>query len=809
MEENKNTKLENFAKDISNKYDFEEKVLIDALNIGPKEFWEALFQMINKKNTINNTSTSVDKENNNILNFDKSFNKEDIEKEIEDYFNENPNEDKQIWEKIKNGDVNENVTVNKSLEAINRVKTEIPSTTSASTEKKYDLGSINKLRKIPSPTKRKKSFSVYKNKKSNFSNKITNAPRHQSIFAELNSLKKLNINRPSIRIQKKNSIVKSNNKINNNDSNIKYSKTFRINQNFKSLALKIEKHNNLEYNSKKKHLEIKSRGSFFIPNNNYGFHFNINNLDAIKRKGTKNIEKVKNRFSGKFFHKNNKKEENNKDEIKLDSEESNKNSSNSSYLAQAKKNLINENNIIEEEDNNEINLLDLSHSSNEISKDNSPKNENHEDIKVIIPVHKNKSTFLKIFKKKEKIQPLPEPENKIEPKKYLNNSICHQVSITLLKAINNSSKIKNNNAKSKNILNNYPLYDKKFDKYIGNLTNKDNKTDDTVENNEKFNTDKKNKKIISKIKIEKKKNEDDDEDDIYNNGLIYNFEKRFDKNNNLKKKLFNHSTKFKDNIISRNNLIKNFGKYTHSSAKNINILNKTKKKNQDFSFYKPQITLITKKAEIKYYKMSNRNVNNSEYKNKSINNKYNKYDKYDITRFNKDKNLKSEKKVKNKIIKIKKLYNNKINNLSKKLINNKNNNYTNNNVTKNKFTNNNYTDNNNYNITNNITYYKDNYNNSNLMTNKKSYLEKYKETLANIMKNDNSIFSDEGEILYIKKKSKRILKNGVNNEMKKNQFKSYYKTEKKYQKSQKTSLIKNKKNIFGSCDNIYKTKYKH
>ena len=176
MEENKNTKLENFAKDISNKYDFEEKVLIDALNIGPKEFWEALFQMINKKNTINNTSTSVDKENNNILNFDKSFNKEDIEKEIEDYFNENPNEDKQIWEKIKNGDVNENVTVNKSLEAINRVKTEIPSTTSASTEKKYDLGSINKLRKYLLQPKEKKVFLYIKIKNPIFQIKLLMLP---------------------------------------------------------------------------------------------------------------------------------------------------------------------------------------------------------------------------------------------------------------------------------------------------------------------------------------------------------------------------------------------------------------------------------------------------------------------------------------------------------------------------------------------------------------------------------------------------------------------------------------------------------
>ena len=472
MEENNNNKnLEDFIKDISDKYDLEEKVLLDSLSISPKDFWKELFQMINKKNTLNNSSTSIEKDNNNILNFDKSFNKEDIEKDIEDYFHENPNEDKQIWEKIKNGDAPENV--NKSIEEENnQIKTEILEPTSPSTEKKNDLDLINKLTKIPSPKKRQKSFSVYKNKKFNYSSKLAISTRHQSIFGVRNSIKKMDLNRSSVRIPKKNSIVKPNNYNINNNNFIKHSNTFRINQNFKSLALKIEKHSNLEYNSKKKKIEIKSRGSFFIPKNNYGFQFNINNSDAIKRKGTKNIEKVKNRFSGKFFQKNNKKEENSKDEINLYSDQSNSNSSNSSFFAQAKKNLINENNIIEEEDQNENNVLDLSHSSNEVKKDDSIKNENHEDIKVIIPVHKNKNTFLKIFKKKEKKETLPEPEPEpepeflpeLKPRKYLNNSICHQISITLLKAINKTLNNKNNKEKIKTIPDNYPLYDKKFNK---------------------------------------------------------------------------------------------------------------------------------------------------------------------------------------------------------------------------------------------------------------------------------------------------------------------------------------------------------
>ncbi len=158
MEENNNNKnLEDFIKDISDKYDLEEKVLLDSLSISPKDFWKELFQMINKKNTLNNSSTSIEKDNNNILNFDKSFNKEDIAKDIEDYFHENPNEDKQIWEKIKNGDAPENI--NKSIEEENnQIKTEILEPTSPSTEKKNDLDLINKLTKITSQKKKQKSF---------------------------------------------------------------------------------------------------------------------------------------------------------------------------------------------------------------------------------------------------------------------------------------------------------------------------------------------------------------------------------------------------------------------------------------------------------------------------------------------------------------------------------------------------------------------------------------------------------------------------------------------------------------------------
>lgn len=101
-------------------------------------------------------------------------------------------------------------------------------------------------------------------------------------------------------------------------------------------------------------------------------------------------------------------------------------------------------------------------------------------------------------------------------------------------------------------------------------------------------------------------------------------------------------------------------------------------------------------------------------------------------------------------------------------------------------------------------------NNKNIKTNfdnstsvkKKTYLERYKEALATLMGNDNSIYNDESEMLY----SKRIIKKNKNNKpIKKKIFKS------KINHSRKDrSVIKDKnkikKKVYSSCDEIHKNK---
>ena len=76
------------------------------------------------------------------------------------------------------------------------------------------------------------------------------------------------------------------------------------------------------------------------------------------------------------------------------------------------------------------------------------------------------------------------------------------------------------------------------------------------------------------------------------------------------------------------------------------------------------------------------------------------------------------------------------------------------------------------------------------------------------MKNDDSIFNDKSQILYIKEKSKKILKNRNNSKdnslvKKKDQNKSKVKFNLK--SSEDLTIKKSKKNHFRSTDNIHKS----
>lgn len=75
------------------------------------------------------------------------------------------------------------------------------------------------------------------------------------------------------------------------------------------------------------------------------------------------------------------------------------------------------------------------------------------------------------------------------------------------------------------------------------------------------------------------------------------------------------------------------------------------------------------------------------------------------------------------------------------------------------------------------------------------------------MKNDQSIFDEESDILYIKKDDSQIFQKDINNEMIKKEIKSELKLVEN--KKTKKSTIKIKKNLYSSYENILKNRLKH
>ena len=746
MEEiNKNQKLEDFVKSLSKKYGLNENSLIDKLINDKNNFWDFLFIMISKISEPNNSFLPLDNENNDNINSEKIFKKEEILKEIENYFKENPDENQEILDKFKNGNRNDKKNSSGNLDTSPH--------SPISKCKILNSDSIKKLKRMPSPVKRKKSLL----KKYNFQLGAPKALRHQSILGKIPKLNKINLN-----------IINKNLTIKNKGNNKNNSK--KIKKNRKSLILKIENNSNLEYNQiKKEFLPVKNRRSVFIQQNKFNFKFGLNNpKNDSKIKDSPKVIKEKNNFKSLLF-------KNKKDEKMLnfsddsDSSSFDKSESRSDKDIKKKENKkLNKIIDINENDQNKNNKANEITENAKIENDNNITNENYKikEENIKIKIYKNKNTYYKIYKKKNNLKSLSKPKEK----KYLNIEICHQISIFLKsinsndlnnnsnnyninKNINNnkSSNNKNNNSNIKNHLNHPKKAKQKFEKIIKKTSKKLSKKNDKNEiNNIKMLYKKDNEIETSKLS-ENEYNKNDNNEEANHNRSILSCDSKKAKIIDLKKNIKNPTIIINDITIYKNPLYNNFEHYGYNSERHFKLLNRTKIINPENSNYKPLSTIMSKKAEIKYYKSSNRSKNNSKYKNLSSRSDFNKLIKEDEIKKN------NNNYYKKCIVKDNKKKVNKTTNNSKKT------------------------------------------------SKKKNYLQRYKEAIDNIMKNDNYIFKEESELIYLQKDNKVNKNNSTNiNDIRKKE-KNEFKNELKIGKKDKNkSKIKIKKNI----NNYFKNKYK-
>lgn len=549
-------KIENLTKSIIKKYDLDEKILINSLNKKDKNFC-GVFQKLIEKSELNNSSNSLDEANNNIKQ-ESTLKKEEIE--IEKYIIKNYDNYK---ESLKKNNINLNIEKNSKMKFDNLAPTTPP------TDKKIFISDKKELNRIPSFDKSKRSLFINKYKKFNFFSCSPKNQRHQSLIAVIPQLSKTNSNK-SFRSSN------SNNSKKNMKPRIKKSKFYTSNMNNKarkSLFLKIDKNSNLEYNSKKIFQPLKNRKSV-VQQNNFKFKFlNNSNSDIKLIANSQKREKAKSKFN------KNESKKNENEAIKrvvLYTEENYLNGikKKETYISDNKISEKNGKSIIyniEEKESIEKNKNDSCNFNNStnMNKDKSKKNEEN---KINMQIYKNKYSLKKIYKKK-KIKSLSQPKSK----KYLNNKICHQISITLKETISNNLKCENNinNSASK----------------ISKSSPKNNRIKDI--------------KLKEKIEIKNKQNitynneEDKEEEKISNNKNIYKAEKNIRCN---KKKLKLVSFKINDKIINRNAPSNDLEDCYYTSDKNIKFNNDF---NHDDEAYQPKTSLVSKKADIKNYKMNN------------------------------------------------------------------------------------------------------------------------------------------------------------------------------------------------------------
>ncbi len=414
---NKMENLNNFTQDICKKYNLDENTLTESLNHDQKNFWNTLFKMIDKKQELENSINpleTIDKENiENTKKIAQTFNKEEITKDIENFFQNNPDEDIEIWNNYKNKNIGSPKDNNNNNNQI-----DVNAPTSTSTEKKMDS---NIIKKLPSSQNRKKSFFVKKiiNQSYNFSIGLPKKKRHQSIL--INPIKPLNTIKFIKNTQtKKNNQFDYKNKIKNNQTFIA-----KQNKNRRSLFL-IDNNSHFDYIPKKS--AVLNRKSVFSKQNNFNLKYTFSNS------GDKNILNIsEGKKEDKIFNKltdksvidkiDEIKENENAEKILNYSDESDPSVSGSNEIIISRVNSIEKKSKEEANNNNNNNNVN-------ISKDENNLNDNNKDISDIkpkeeiakIPVYKYKNTIFTIHKKQKpqpKSMPKLEPKHTAEPKKYL------------------------------------------------------------------------------------------------------------------------------------------------------------------------------------------------------------------------------------------------------------------------------------------------------------------------------------------------------------------------------------------------------
>jgi len=793
-ENNKKQSLENFTKIISKRFSIDENALLFCLYNDQKNYWNTLFNLINKKSELKKTIESDTKdENGNKENGRQTFNKEDIIKEIENYLKENPDEVDEMWEKFKDNKIesaNNDDNNNNHEENIERQSLNI---------KKIISNENNKVMKRPnSPQKRKKNIIKIGNQKINFSIEVTDSRRHQSILGQLkkdNSIPpKQEIKNSFTKIYKKNSIVKPQRKY--------FFPQKNKNKNRHSVFLQINS-SNFDYVPKKFFNQKNNRKSISGQKNicntfRFSLHRSLekSSIDSQKKKQnkkvynkTENKGKVRNSITNeeikedKLEKSDDKIEEKNEDKSDYESDKSNKEKNKEEQGYKKDENFFNFDDSDSEKKEKANNNKDAKiKEENNNKKDIKPQINKEEDEMNAFPIYKNKNCVFIIKKQKPKPKPVAKPKSNLKKekkiKKYLNLSECHQIYLCL--NINNN-KINNKN-KSIHFSDSSPKISEYKNKSINLSKTKNEYTNSQLKNNasnnDEQNSDDKSNDMSSQKNIVRKLIFYDEIFNFNSSGKQFNSTIKKNQNSSLNtniKPINNYRTlRFNNNHSSYKNKVNNYkseNKIKFIKLSKYNSKNKTKKINKSQkSFIPKKIVIINNKNKNKKIK----NDNDQEYSYRKYKNYMNKSSKDFYYKNNSHKYINADitynKEIKNYKIKKAKL-NNSINGKSFK-------------------------------------------------PQRRYYLRKYKEEIENLMKNDNSIFSEERKQINAsfvqKSKKKRNIKNNntlshkkLNLTMNNNIIKKirdvkpqikYYNTKiNKY--NYKNS---NKKNFHSSTDKIYR-----
>ena len=578
MEENdKKTKLENFTKNICQKYNLDEKSLLENIDDQDKnKFWNALIELINKKDELQKVPNPVNDDdnnnNNNNENVNPTFNKEELIKEIDNYFKENPDEENEIWNNYKNKDINTNTNNtnnanNTNIESIKDNNNPIENVpTSKSNDKKIDkiVPTAASYKKY----KKKETFIIKKNNPNlRFSTRPQVKRKHQSIIAPT-----------KVNHSNDNSNPTSINPANNNkkDSIQKLAKSKFCNDNDNklrgSLALKVYNNENFEYNSKN---PVKSRKSVMTQPYHFKFKFNIN----------KNFEKKNSMVIGGNKTKNIFNENENKNTPEVIKEEEIENKGTLVFYKEAENDSEKSKNKNEEPNKNENDKI-VNEDNNNIDK---PIDDNEVNINKVFSVYKYKSTVSTIYKKEK-------PKPKQEPKKYLNNSVCHQVSISL------NIKNENNNESKSKINNNTSFTNEKVVQKIK-----------VPKSNKNVNKENNNINVLYKKEEIKKPDKSSNEIDDYNlldtDRRLFSSDQKKRNRQRINNNNYNNSRiKIYNNSFYRININETYNLNNYRNSENIYNPN-TNEPHYMNSYSNLKKEIKPKKAEIRFYKRSGRKNN--------------------------------------------------------------------------------------------------------------------------------------------------------------------------------------------------------